>query len=149
MVGYALWLNVPEAQAPLLGDGLIILAQVFTAFQFVYEHQKKTTEVPALQAVGYEGLFGVVILAVLMPILQVVKGEQDLGSFLDVKFAFEAFMHFPSTTVSSLGSVMSIAFFNFFGLTITKVLSATSRSTIDACRSISVWVIGLAVGWEV
>ena len=63
--------------------------------------------------------------------------------------AFEAFLYFPSITVSSIGSILSIAFFNYFGLTITKILSATARSTIDACRTISVWIVGLIIGWEV
>lgn len=139
-----------SAKNPLLGDGLIILAQVFTAFQFVYEEKYLSKyEVPALQAVGFEGLYGVFILAVLMPIFQVTAGEAgDIGNFFDIKFAFEAFLHFPSITVSSIGCILSIAFFNYFGLTITKVLSATSRSTIDACRTISVFFVSLAVGWE-
>jgi len=41
--------------------------------------------------------------------------------------AFTAFVQFPSITVSSIGSICSISMFNFFGLTITKVMSATAR----------------------
>jgi len=59
------------------------------------------------------------------------------------------FLDFPSISVSSIGSILSIAFFNYFGLTITKILSATARSTIDACRTLSVWAVGLIIGWEV
>ena len=44
--------------------------------------------------------------------------------------------------------VVSIAFFNFFGLTVTQNLSGASRATVDACRTILVWIYSSAAGWE-
>lgn len=38
--------------------------------------------------------------------------------------------------------------FNFFGLSVTHAVSATSRSTIDTCRTLFVWLISLGLGWE-
>ena len=38
--------------------------------------------------------------------------------------------------------------FNFFGLSVTRSVSATSRSTIDTCRTLFIWLVSLAVGWE-
>jgi len=29
------------------------------------------------------------------------------------------------------------------------VISATSRTTIDACRTLLVWIVSLGLGWEV
>lgn len=38
--------------------------------------------------------------------------------------------------------------FNFFGLSVTRSVSATSRSTIDTCRTLFIWVVSLGLGWE-
>lgn len=38
--------------------------------------------------------------------------------------------------------------FNFFGLSVTRTVSATSRSTIDTCRTLFIWIASLFLGWE-
>lgn len=38
--------------------------------------------------------------------------------------------------------------FNFFGLSVTRTVSATARSTIDTCRTLFIWLVSLALGWE-
>lgn len=38
--------------------------------------------------------------------------------------------------------------FNFFGLSVTRTVSATARSTIDSCRTLFIWVVSLGLGWE-
>ncbi len=50
--------------------------------------------------------------------------------------------------ITTAASVISIAFFNFFGISVTKKLSGASRCTIDACRTLFVWVFSLWAGWE-
>lgn len=49
---------------------------------------------------------------------------------------------------STAGSVLSIAFFNFFGISVTKSLSGAARATIDACRTLFIWMFSLGIGWE-
>lgn len=43
---------------------------------------------------------------------------------------------------------VSIAFFNFFGISVTRALSGASRATIDACRTLFIWLVALGLGWE-
>jgi hypothetical protein len=43
---------------------------------------------------------------------------------------------------------LSIAFFNFFGLSVTRHVSATARSLTDTCRTLAIWIVSLALGWE-
>jgi hypothetical protein len=31
---------------------------------------------------------------------------------------------------------------------VTRTVSATSRSTIDTCRTLFIWVVSLSLGWE-
>lgn len=38
--------------------------------------------------------------------------------------------------------------FNFFGLSVTRSVSATSRSIIDTCRTLFIWIVSLGLGWE-
>jgi hypothetical protein len=38
--------------------------------------------------------------------------------------------------------------FNYFGLSVTRTVSATSRSTIDTCRTLFIWIVSLALNWE-
>jgi len=38
--------------------------------------------------------------------------------------------------------------FNFFGLSVTRSISATARSTIDTCRTLFIWLVSLGLGWE-
>ena len=54
----------------------------------------------------------------------------------------------PQLQWTTFGSVVSIAFFNFFGISVTKRLSGAARCTIDACRTLFVWVFSLYIGWE-
>lgn len=43
---------------------------------------------------------------------------------------------------------ISIAFFNFFGVSVTKSLSGGSRATIDAMRTLFIWLVALRLHWE-
>ncbi|KAI9744038.1 MAG: hypothetical protein M4579_007707, partial [Chaenotheca gracillima] len=38
--------------------------------------------------------------------------------------------------------------FNFFGLSISQSLSSTTRSIIDTCRTLGIWIVSIALGWE-
>ena len=48
-----------------------------------------------------------------------------------------------------LVGIASIGLFNFFGLSVTKALSGSSRAAIDACRTMFVWMVAMYLGWEV
>jgi hypothetical protein len=47
-----------------------------------------------------------------------------------------------------MGVVLSIALFNYCGVSVTKKLSAVARLSIDACRTAVVWAISVSAGWE-
>lgn len=44
-----------------------------------------------------------------------------------------------------MGILCSIAFFNAFGVTVTKNASAAQRSTIDTSRTVIIWLFFMAV----
>jgi len=54
----------------------------------------------------------------------------------------------PSVLWSGIAIAFSISLFNYFGLSVTRHVSATARSLTDTCRTLSIWLISLALGWE-
>ncbi|VDL78470.1 unnamed protein product [Nippostrongylus brasiliensis] len=49
----------------------------------------------------------------------------------------------PMIAVALTGTTISIAFFNFAGTTVTKNLSATTRTVLDSVRTIVIWAASL------
>ena len=47
-----------------------------------------------------------------------------------------------------LGNAVSIAFFNFAGISVTKEISGTTRTVLDSVRTFFIWGITLALGWQ-
>lgn len=46
------------------------------------------------------------------------------------------------------GTIISIAFFNFAGISVTKEISATTRMVLDSVRTVVIWIFALMVGWQ-
>ncbi|XP_053877739.1 solute carrier family 35 member F6 [Malaclemys terrapin pileata] len=137
----------------ITGDLLIIMAQVIVAIQmvleekFIYKH-----DVHPLRAVGTEGFFGFVILSLLLiPMYYIPAGNfggnprQVLEDTLD---AFCQIGRQPLIALALAGNISSIAFFNFAGISVTKEISATTRMVLDSLRTVVIWAVSLAVGWE-
>jgi len=84
---------------------------------------------------------------ILLPVMAQVK-DSNGRPFDSLPIAIEQIKASRPLLIATLGSIFSIAFFNFFGITLTKRLSGASRATIDACRTLFVWMYSLHVGWE-
>ncbi|ORZ00709.1 hypothetical protein BCR43DRAFT_485667 [Syncephalastrum racemosum] len=131
----------------LLGVALVLGAQLFTATQFVVEEKIMSHyKVTPLKAVGLEGTFGLVSVLVGMPILHVLFSRQNI--YFDVVKGFHDFFDNPAIWQIGIAIATSIAFFNWFGLSITTSISATARSTIDTSRTLFIWIVSLCLGWE-
>ncbi|KAJ1570091.1 Dynein heavy chain 1, axonemal [Nowakowskiella sp. JEL0078] len=138
-----------EVKTNSVGIFLVVLAQIFTASQFVIEEKILARySVAPLQAVGLEGLFGLISLIVGLPILYYSVGVNHPGGYFDVPVGWHQFIGFPQILYAGIGIIFSIAFFNWFGLSVTRVISATSRSTIDTSRTLFIWIVSLSLGWE-
>lgn len=46
------------------------------------------------------------------------------------------------------GTILSIAFFNFAGITVTKEISATTRMVLDSVRTLFIYIVSLALRWQ-
>lgn len=147
--------NSREPVALLMsGITLIVAAELCQAVQFVVEeHILAARDIVPLKFVYIEGFFGSVILLAVLIVLNFVVGafqlpKQFAESPFNIVEAFSQMFGNSVVLVSSLMIMISIAAFNFFGITLTHILSATARSTIDACRTLLVWILALLFGWE-
>ncbi|KAF9427426.1 hypothetical protein BGZ76_002352 [Entomortierella beljakovae] len=132
-----------------LGIFLVLFAQIFTATQFVVEEKFLSGyTIAPLRAVGYEGLFGTITVLVAMPILHFTIGVNNPGSYFDLRAGWEQTINYPQVWIPAIVMLFSISSFNFFGISVTKTICATSRSTIDSCRTLFIWGISLYLGWE-
>lgn len=140
-----------EASHALLGIGLIVGAQLFTASQFsIEEFILSRYSVEPLKVAGLEGAFGTLLSTAGILLMYLVYGSTNAGSngTFDALAGFKTALGHASIWPSFLLFAFSIASFNFFGLSVTRTVSATSRSTIDTCRTIFIWGISLLLGWE-
>ncbi|KAJ2344177.1 hypothetical protein IWW50_004823 [Coemansia erecta] len=132
-----------------LGVVLVLCAQIFTATQFVVEEKIiRNYHLTPLRAVGLEGSFGAATVMAAIPILHMTIGRSHPGSYFDAPAGFQQIVQNPSVWQTSIYIMLSIALFNYFGLSVTRYLSATSRATIDTCRTLFIWMSSLALGWE-
>uniref|UniRef100_A0A8D9FDS8 Solute carrier family 35 member F6 n=1 Tax=Cacopsylla melanoneura TaxID=428564 RepID=A0A8D9FDS8_9HEMI len=143
-----------DTNSVLTGDMLIVMAQIITAVQMIYEEKYVTKlDIPALQAVGWEGVFGFITTAVLLVPFYFIKvgkpfTDNSRGSLEDVPDAFVQLSNNPLLIIAILGTILSIAFFNFAGISVTKEMSATTRMVLDTVRTLFIWLISLWLGWQ-
>ncbi len=141
----------------LAGDLLIVLAQVIAAVQMTVEEKLiKKYKVPPLQAVGWEGIFGFSVLVLALVPMFFIRWHlphtndvwQETTRFEDAVDAFYMLGNNWRLLFAAVGTVVSIAFFNFAGLTVTSTMNATTRMVLDSVRTIFIWVFSLAIGWQ-
>uniref|UniRef100_A0AC34QG22 Sugar phosphate transporter domain-containing protein n=2 Tax=Panagrolaimus sp. JU765 TaxID=591449 RepID=A0AC34QG22_9BILA len=138
----------------ITGNLLIIMAQIIVAIQMVTEQKFLTQyDVPALLAVGLEGLFGMVVLTLLLIPFYYIHvpstfSTNPYGRLEDIFFAFKEIRDNP-LILAALGlTIVSIAFFNFAGVTVTKRLSATTRMVLDSVRTFVIWMVSIPLFGE-
>lgn len=110
----------------ITGDLLIILAQIITAVQMVYEERYVAgLDIPALQAVGWEGFFGFSVLGTLLiPMYFITVGppfnDNPRGVLEDVLDALVQMKNNYHLIMAIIGTIVSIAFFNFVAIVASK-----------------------------
>jgi len=133
----------------LFGMGLVALGQIVQAAQLIAEeYLMKDVDLPGMQIIGWEGIWGTgMMLLVVYPLLFLCPGK-DHGHMEDVVDTFT--MVYNSTPLFGLVLVylLSCASFNASGIAVTGALSATHRMMMDASRTSVIWVFGLTVHYR-
>ena len=143
--------STASASNPVLGNLLITLAQVIVAIQFVLEEKLVSSkDVPPLLAVGLEGVFGFLVLSCALVGFYYIPGVSGLSETpVRLEDPFDALKQLDGSNPLLVGAmcaaVLSIAFYNFFGISVTKQLSAAHRMVMDCTRTVIVWVFSMSV----
>jgi len=141
----------------ILGDILIICAQVIVSFQMVYEEKILTGyDIAPLQAVGWEGFWGFVGMSICLVIFYFVPVQSAQWAYdptppYNLEDSIDGFIQLgnnPLLLVAIMGTIFSIAFFNYAGQTVTKELSATTRMVLDSVRTLVIWIFSISIGWQ-
>ncbi|KAJ3204521.1 hypothetical protein HDU82_005783 [Entophlyctis luteolus] len=138
-----------SAATALFGVLLVVLAQCFTATQFVVEEKViGNYYVDTLKAVGFEGAFGLLTGAIVLPPVYFLYGQyQGPDNYFNVVEGFHEV--FEIKNILYAGKLpFSCVLIVTYGLSVTQNVSATSRSTIDTCRTVFIWAISMGLGWE-
>eukprot|EP01130_Rhizamoeba_saxonica_P011292 TRINITY_DN4686_c0_g2_i2.p1 TRINITY_DN4686_c0_g2~~TRINITY_DN4686_c0_g2_i2.p1 ORF type:complete len:358 (+),score=54.60 TRINITY_DN4686_c0_g2_i2:106-1179(+) len=147
-----------------IGIVLVICAQIISASQMVVEEKfLDGTGYEPLNVVFMEGFWGLVIMSVIiLPVVYFTPSGTPVYAPLNfngtakyptneavniyhdnARDALYQIMNFKPLMGFNIIYFSSIAFFNFFGLSVTQQLSAVHRTLIDACRTIFVWGVSL------
>ncbi|CAD5212685.1 unnamed protein product [Bursaphelenchus okinawaensis] len=143
-----------DTNAVITGDLLIIMAQIIVAIQMVTEQVfLEQYDVPPLLAVGLEGLFGMTILSLLMIPMYFIHvphtfSHNPFCRLEDVINAIHDIREQPMIALALFCTIVSIAFFNFAGVSVTKRLSATTRMVLDSVRTLVIWILSIPLFGE-
>jgi len=143
-----------DINAVITGDLLIIMAQIIVAIQMVTEQMfLERYDVPPLLAVGLEGLFGMIVLSVLMIPMYFIHVPETFSNdpehrLENVILAFKQIADQPIILMALFCTIVSIAFFNFAGVSVTKRLSATTRMVLDSVRTLIIWIFSIPLFGE-
>ena len=145
----------------ILGIFLQILSQVFSCMLLISEEKiLKKFDIHPLKSVGMEGLWGAGCYLFLLIIFYQIRCESwpDLLKkemcieddekkirFENAIFALKQLWASRDLKFFASLYIISIAFFNFSGLSISKYASATSRAVVDTLRTIVVWTFFLTM----
>ncbi|CAH0381491.1 unnamed protein product [Bemisia tabaci] len=146
--------QISDLNGIITGDMLILMATIIQAVQMVYEEKFVVSkDIPPLQAVGWEGVFGFVILGSLLYPFYYIPVNPPFSNnahhvIEDLPDALAQMRNNPLIIYSILGTIVSIAFFNYAGISVTKEMSATTRMILDSVRTLFVWIVSLQLNWQ-
>ncbi|XP_014673562.1 PREDICTED: solute carrier family 35 member F6-like isoform X2 [Priapulus caudatus] len=119
--------NKHEVYETAIGISLILGGQLVSATQMIIEESfLKNRSLHPLHVVGMEGTFGFFIMSlIVLPAMFFIPGNDINGNYENSLDALYQIGNDPKLLVFSLLYLMSIAFYNFFGLAVTKSLTDT------------------------
>ena len=141
----------------VVGNIMVVAAQIFYSFQFVYEEMLLSSyNITPLQMVGWEGLYGLIIMLVTLVLLSYIdtstcafstspsppwKLADPIDGFVQLGNNWQLLSLFCS-------SALLVPFKMFASISVTKELNATTRMVFESIKCVIVWIVSLCVGWQ-
>eukprot|EP00929_Paragymnodinium_shiwhaense_P065903 TRINITY_DN3300_c0_g1_i1.p1 TRINITY_DN3300_c0_g1~~TRINITY_DN3300_c0_g1_i1.p1 ORF type:complete len:407 (+),score=110.28 TRINITY_DN3300_c0_g1_i1:86-1306(+) len=142
--------NDSDPKQAMFGMLLVLAGQVVQAAQVIAEEWlMKDVDLPAMQIVGFEGVWGVLMMmAIVYPTLYILPGD-DHGSYESLADTIVLIRNSPQLVSIVILYLFSCGTFNATGIAITGALSAVHRMMMDASRTTVIWAFGLYVHYYV
>mmetsp|Transcript_11356 Transcript_11356/g.21437 ORF Transcript_11356/g.21437 Transcript_11356/m.21437 type:complete len:407 (+) Transcript_11356:72-1292(+) len=139
-----------DASSVAFGVTLTLLGQVVQAAQVIAEeYLMKDVDLPAVEIIGYEGLWGILMMIfVVYPVLWFLPGP-DHGHAEDIVDTLTLVQNSPQLMCVVAIYLISCGTFNITGIAVTGALSAVHRMMLDASRTMIIWGWGLFVHYNV
>lgn len=139
-----------DSSKMILGMAMVVLGQVVQAAQVIAEEWLLTdVDLPEIEIVGYEGMWGVLMmLLVVYPILWLMPGD-DHGHQEDPLDCFAMLGNSRGLLAMVCINIFSCGTYNVTGIAVTGALSAVHRTMLEASRTSIIWVFGLVIHYHV
>jgi hypothetical protein len=142
---------------------LIIISQIFSAFQYVVEEKiVRSYIVDSFQMVGFEGMWGSIVYIVVLIIFQFIKcndfnqnlkenicayrDNYDGNIYLeDTNFALKQMIKKKILILLFMLYITSIGIFNISGINLMEYSSSAARAVLDNLRTILIWFYFLLI----
>jgi len=130
----------------ILGVMFVVIGQFCNAVQVVVEETLlKRRMLKPLQVVGSEGMWGFLLMSIaVLPVMYFIPGH-SCGSYEN---SIDALRMIGNNSILLFAVVLyciTIAFYNFFGQSVTKSLTAVHRTLVDGTSVICIWCVGLCI----
>merc|ERR1712187_177342 len=134
----------------VFGMGLTLFGQVVQAAQVIAEEWlMKDVDLPSVQIIGFEGLWGILMMfLVVYPVLWLLPGS-DGGHAEDPIDTIVMLSNSGPLMCCVITYLISCGTFNITGIQVTAALSAVHRMMMDASRTMVRWAFGLYVHYQV
>jgi len=131
-----------------IGCLLVVLSQLVQAGQIVTEEFiLKDINMPALEIVGWEGIWGLVMMILIAcPFAFICTGSDPspLGGSLENIFdSFHQLFHSGQIALVSIIFILAVMLYNIFGMLVTSGSSAVNRTILEAVRTLLIWIFML------
>lgn len=130
---------------------MLIVGQVFGSLSYIFEEKfmNDFDDVNPLVVVGWEGVWGTMMLSVVLLVLQFIPcSHEDLCNGGVVENSYNAFLELQSNPIQWVYSLLLIplvCIFNTSGTSVTAYGSAAARCTLEQVRNLLVWIYFMIV----
>ena len=143
----------PSSNNPEIGIIVLVISQVIAGIVLVFEeYLMSKMEVEPLQAIGIEGISGLIFSLIVLIILNFIPCKNpDFCSGGKVENTIQVLKDIFSDYWLMLilfSSIIVITILYWAGIYTTRYASALARATLDTAKIVIVWIFSISVGWE-